>query len=114
MGNRIRLSRRKGWRLPEGAVNCARPTKWGNPYKAGEPPPLWPQGKPFTTADAVDCYRLMLAGGQLLNQPPGNLIVRAAMVELPGHDLACWCPLDAPCHVDVLLEYARAGEPLGS
>jgi hypothetical protein len=21
-----------------------------------------------------------------------------------GWDLACWCPLDRPCHVDVLLE----------
>ena len=23
--------------------------------------------------------------------------------ELRGKDLACWCPLEAPCHVDVLL-----------
>jgi hypothetical protein len=25
---------------------------------------------------------------------------------LRGHDLACWCPLDQPCHADVLLELA--------
>ena len=112
MGERIQLSRRKGWRLPEGAVNVARPTKWGNPYRAGSPPPLWPAGKPFTVEDAVECYRLMLAGGHLLNQPPGNLIVRAAMTELVGKDLACWCPPGAPCHGDVLLEYSRAGEVL--
>lgn len=30
--------------------------------------------------------------------------------ELGGRDLACWCPLDGPCHADVLLELAR---PLG-
>ena len=24
-----------------------------------------------------------------------------------GHDLACWCPLDQPCHADVLLELAN-------
>lgn len=30
--------------------------------------------------------------------------------ELRGHDLACWCPLDAPCHADVLLELANAPE----
>jgi hypothetical protein len=29
--------------------------------------------------------------------------------ELRGKDLACWCPLDAPCHADVLLELANAG-----
>ena len=28
--------------------------------------------------------------------------------ELAGHDLACWCPLDSPCHADVLLELANA------
>jgi len=27
---------------------------------------------------------------------------------LRGHDLACWCPLDQPCHADVLLELANA------
>lgn len=29
------------------------------------------------------------------------------MGELRGHDLACWCPLDQPCHADVLLELAN-------
>nr|WP_272896981.1 DUF4326 domain-containing protein [Mycolicibacterium tusciae] len=28
--------------------------------------------------------------------------------ELRGHDLVCWCPLDSPCHADVLLELANA------
>lgn len=27
--------------------------------------------------------------------------------ELRGKNLACWCPLDAPCHADVLLELAN-------
>lgn len=27
--------------------------------------------------------------------------------SLPGRDLACWCPLDSPCHADVLLEIAN-------
>ncbi|MBN7571273.1 DUF4326 domain-containing protein [Mycobacteroides abscessus] len=27
---------------------------------------------------------------------------------LAGHDLVCWCPLDQPCHADVLLEIANA------
>lgn len=33
----------------------------------------------------------------------------AAMDGLAGHDLACWCPLNRPCHVDVLLELANRG-----
>lgn len=32
MPERIQLQRKKGWRLPEGAVSVARPTKWGNPF----------------------------------------------------------------------------------
>ncbi len=27
--------------------------------------------------------------------------------ELRGKDLACWCPIGAPCHADVLLELAN-------
>jgi len=27
--------------------------------------------------------------------------------ELAGRDLACWCPLDGPCHADVLIEIAN-------
>lgn len=30
--------------------------------------------------------------------------------ELAGSDLACWCPLDQPCHAGVLLEIANRGE----
>ena len=28
--------------------------------------------------------------------------------ELAGHDLACWCSLDGPCHADVLIEIANS------
>lgn len=27
--------------------------------------------------------------------------------ELAGKDLSCWCPIDEPCHADVLLEIAN-------
>jgi hypothetical protein len=32
---------------------------------------------------------------------------KMARRELSGKDLACWCPLDSPCHGDVLLEIAN-------
>lgn len=31
----------------------------------------------------------------------------ANLAELRGHDLACWCPLDQPCHADVLIGLAN-------
>lgn len=29
------------------------------------------------------------------------------IAELRGKDLACFCPLDKPCHADVLIEIAN-------
>ena len=45
--------------------------------------------------------------------PWGNPYTISAMQQrigkLAGWDLACWCPLDQPCHGDVLLEIANGG-----
>lgn len=37
-----------------------------------------------------------------------NFTIGEAQQALAGRDLACWCPLDQPCHADVLLELANA------
>ena len=95
MPRRIRLSRTRGWRLPEGAVVVSRPTRWGNPYAVGDPGIT-------DRATAVRRYRAMLARDDALRA--------RARDALRGRDLACWCPLDGPCHADVLLEVANAAE----
>ena len=38
------------------------------------------------------------------------LHVEAIRAELRGKNLACFCPLDQPCHADVLLELANKDE----
>ena len=94
---RIRLSRRKGWRLPAGAVNVARPGAWGNPFRIGD---VIDGSTVVADRDlAVRLYRDRVAG------PPAG----RDYAELRGRDLACWCPLDGPCHADVLLERANPG-----
>jgi hypothetical protein len=93
MAERIQLRRTKGWRKPVGAVVVARPTRWGNPFKVGEPGIR-------TAEDAVRLYRQWLSGAP----------VRDRVSELAGCDLACWCPLDQPCHADLLLELANRSE----
>lgn len=45
---------------------------------------------------------LMLGRGPIVVPP------RPDLAPLRGHDLACYCPLDQPCHADVLLELANA------
>ena len=115
---RIQLRRTKGWRKPEGAIVVARPTKWGNPYRASdcplmaqsfvEPFEMVPNSKPARCRWAVvDFTSLVCFGiGDRKAYPSDDEIRR----ELRGHDLACWCPLDQPCRADVLLELANAPE----
>ena len=93
---RIQRKRTKGWRMPLGAVYVGRPTKWGNSCVVNQRCPAC--HVVITDAeDAVVGYRAHL---------PINLR-QHIKDELRGKDLACWCPLDQPCHADVLLEMAH-------
>ncbi|WP_322755995.1 DUF4326 domain-containing protein [Frankia sp. Cas3] len=105
---RIRLSRASGWRKPAGAVVVARPTRWGNPFD-------W---RDHGHAEAVRRYAAWMAGIGADEQTDraGRRYTRPArlaeLATLAGRPLACWCPLDRPCHADVLAELARrASEP---
>lgn len=98
---RIQLRRTAGFRLREvspNAVVVARPSKWGNPYRAG----LGLTGP--TAGDAVARYRTWLE-----RTYPGQTVAAMARTELRGRDLACWCTPSEPCHADVLLEIANRG-----
>ena|ERR1035437_7044 len=88
---RIQRRRTKGWRMPEGAVYVGRPTKWGNPFTVDE----------YGREEAISIFKYNLTDEQKQN----------ARLELRGKDLACFCPLDQPCHADVLLELANASLP---
>ena len=35
---RVRLQRTKGWRMPPNTVKVDRTTRWGNPFRVGQPP----------------------------------------------------------------------------
>ena len=137
MPQRIQRQRTKGWRMPEGAVYVGRPTIWGNPFEAYKCPccGYWDvrddngvtylvnheyvrlpsiradRGTWTTKAQANrEAARLYndeatyWLGGWETTRPD----LHAALPMLAGRDLACWCPLDQPCHADVLLEIANA------
>ncbi|GLY24833.1 DUF4326 domain-containing protein [Micromonospora sp. NBRC 101691] len=87
---RIQRRRTAGWRMPTGAVYVGRPTRWGNPFRGDTP---------SSKANAVRLFRLWVA-----SHPDYTDAVRA---ELAGKTLACWCPLDQPCHADELLRIAN-------
>ncbi|MGW9020672.1 DUF4326 domain-containing protein [Leucobacter chromiiresistens] len=107
--HRIQLSRRKGWRKPENTTVVARPSRWGNPFVVGGV--AW-----FTTlhgrfggsirdrATAVQFFREWF---QYSDDENARAARDMAREELVGRNLACWCPLDQPCHADVLLQTAN-------
>lgn len=115
---RIQRRRTKGWRAPMGAIYVGRGSKWGNPFRANEEviivtSDIKMRHRQMTAFEAVQLYRLALSVRYYDDTPnvrnlPWNSDIRR---ELAGHDLMCWCPLDQPCHADVLLELANEGEP---
>jgi hypothetical protein len=136
MPERIQMRRTKGWRKPEGAIVVARPSRWGNPFVVGDGYLTfhgYEQGEVgrygmakggwaemeipdsgLTAAMAVALYRACLEASideaEAAHHPSDRAAaseIVEALEALRGHDLACWCPLDQPCHADVLLELAN-------
>jgi hypothetical protein len=109
----MRLSRRKGFNLQASsielnglpAINVARPSPWGNPYIIGQD---------GTRAECVRYFRFLLSGHLVITCKTPVAAQRefirhagAFWKTLKGKNLACWCPPDAQCHADVLIEMAN-------
>lgn len=103
---RVQLSRRKGWKMPANTVDVSRPTAWGNPFIVG---------KHGTRERCVELFRLLCGGYHCISLGRDVCDAQKAFVAhakanretLRGKNLACWCPLNKPCHADVLREMAN-------
>jgi hypothetical protein len=104
---RIQRSRARGWRMPENTTYVGRPSKWGNPFKAGEE---------FKTVAAGTLLCVDAAHAVRLFTPCAWARKEEIIRELRGRNLSCWCPLKYsdgspyPCHGNVLLDMANGGE----
>jgi hypothetical protein len=136
MPKRIQMSRQKPWRADNpDAVIVDRRTIYGNPFKVGvemmtgtisgnliQNTLTYDRITPQDRGETVDAYRGCFTGDIRISPMfvtdnehgvslwsyvlPSADEIRA----LAGRDLACWCPLDQPCHADVLLELANPKE----
>ena len=97
---RIQRKRTKGWRMPENTVYVGRPTIWMNPFRVVDGHRIEAVGK---------FLNMMTAGGHSFFRGPRLMFVNKPLIRqhLRGKHLACWCPLDEPCHADVLLTIAN-------
>lgn len=124
---RIQLRRTKGWRKPPGVIVCTRPhSPYANPFRVVYLGPrrwqcndaIWPT-KAKASAEAARLFRAWILDDHLPSSirertwaplffgAARDRILNDAPHLLRGHDLACWCALDAPCHVDTVLEVAN-------
>jgi hypothetical protein len=119
---RIQRKRSNGWKMPENTMYVGRPTKWGNPIiingdciyidvkyrrKMLSPGPFLTVGD---ISDVVYLFEKLMDGTVFQNadlQHWADHFKTLDLSELKGKNLACWCPLDKPCHADVLLKYAN-------
>ena len=109
MPQRIQRQRTKGWRKPDGAVYVGRPSKWGNPFEIGlwygasGPNAEWSRSVYVDSRETATAeYRRAIKRGH-----PG---IPSDLSEIRGKDLMCWCPIDQPCHADVLLDIANKSQ----
>lgn len=119
---RVQQRRTRGWRKPENTVSVARPSKFGNPFAIGHTFKVVDSGGVITdysqwrsvfirdSAEAVARYAEWVEGRIRIvsfHWRPTRADIRQ---HLAGRNLMCFCPLDQPCHADVLLELAN-GDP---
>lgn len=128
---RIQRKRSKGWKMPENTVYVGRPTAWGNPFYvrnfgSGAWYVFFESDIVFTgyaeseaRAEAIGLFEKWFDGSiaeigteihDFRNKYGWKGFHLAHVIGhlLRGKNLACWCPLDQPCHADVLLRLANA------
>lgn len=101
----IQIWNRRDGHTPEGVKYVGRPISFVNPF-----------GNPFivgvhgTREECVQKHKTWLENGEAFGNKQASRelrqIVLAALPELKGKDLECWCfPL--PCHANTLVEMAN-------
>jgi hypothetical protein len=95
--------------MPANTVYVGRPSvdanefDWRDCLEAYEDLPA-PEAMRAARAIAVEFHKLKLKAAMERDPQATALMIK----RLRGKNLACWCPLDQPCHADTLLEIANA------
>ena len=127
---RVQRKRTKGWRMPENTVCVTRGTPLGNGFIVGqEVPAIFDKMYIFDKysdcpayLDNLDYLKYVQRGHliedtetairlyeQYLNWLQNKFPQRYEYIKekLKDKNLACFCPLNQPCHADILLKIAN-------
>lgn len=108
MPKRVLLEAYKSKPLPNHVIDVSYPGMWGNPFIVGV------HG---TDKECVEMFENLMAGflcttqDNWIDQRISYFYMIKHLGLLAGKDLACVCPLDKPCHADVLLKLANSKRP---
>lgn len=103
----IRIQRRRvrGWKMPPHAKYVGPGSLYDSPFRVARSPFELKNGGARVVespAEAVEKFR-----DWIKHTAEGRFVAGCAARNLWGLDLVCWCPVDQPCHADVLLEIAN-------
>lgn len=106
---RIQRKRTKGYNMQShsqsiNGLDCVyvgRPSKWGNPYVVGKV--TYDYSKRAATLVKVTDRETACE----LFEKIAHEFHPKSIKDLRGKNIACWCPLDQPCHADILLRLAN-------
>ena len=117
---RIQRERTKGWKMPPNTIYAGRPTILGNPFIGPNAAVAFRAFSRMIMQGHETARALLLLYDQMGYIPvvPGMIAVlsdmyypekfRKAIGAARGKNLACFCPIDRPCHADVLLDIANS------
>ena len=114
---RLQLSRHKGFDLARlsrktngrEAVVVSRPSKFGNPFgmELGRERAVALHGKWLKkTLTHAEVSLAKAQSAKALAERRETVLADISLLR--GKNLACWCPLDGPCHGELLLKLANA------
>jgi len=112
---RIQRKRTKGWRMPENTICISRPAKFSNPfdvetYGQKDAMRLFAVSISLAMVARLDAYKDSCLLPEVKPHVKHFKRMACDLHELRGKNLACYCPLDQPCHADVLLRLANTQE----
>jgi len=107
---RIQRKRTKGWRMPPNTLYVGRGSKWGNPFSIDYHIRVMGFSEDEARRECIFKFTECITGRDEPISPDYAKqmdTIKKNIAALRGLNLCCWCPLDQPCHADVLLEIAN-------
>lgn len=94
-----RIQRKRNTIFTKPTLYCGRPSRFGNPFRIGDPDPGWPD-------EIMDRSRTLRNFISYIEDHPEIVEDFKEAIKCVEY-VACWCKENEDCHVDILLRLAN-------